>query len=213
MSTELENLLKIAEGTKKALKSNKTTSTAELEVKAFVDTSGIREGIVYVPDRIIYDFYCTWSVKPVKFKVFLKQFKKHYNTTRVIGRQCFRIHPPSINLPAYYSMYKDPRFSNSAKYTSKYVGVYPMFGYYVARYKEVGASYYIGSYAKEKEAAIAHDLFVYKTKGSSGSFNFVNYRRNYEKVLKEEKTQAQVFEAGVSSFEREVSSSEPQGTD
>lgn len=208
MSKDIKKLVEIAQSQGNPLKSDKLTSGVELEVKAFVETSGVKEGIVYIPYYLVYDYYCTWSAKPYTIRVFMKEFIKHFKVTRVIGYKCFMIHPPSVGLPEYYSMYKDPRFFNRAKYTSKFVGVYPLFGFYVARYKDIHGSYYIGKYPTEKQAATAYDLYVYKLKGKESLLNFKNKSRIYEKAIKEEESQKQIFETRLPGTERGVSGSE-----
>lgn len=185
---KLEDLLSIASGEVTVQDTYDVELNAnEIDIKNFIYAHSIKSHDKPIPVKLIYDFYSQWSEHPVGIRPFSGLFVKFFERIIYNGMSCFKVTPSSFGLPEYYSVYRDPRFTKKDNKKSKYYGVYPIAGYYIARFKTEENLHYLGRFKYEKDAARAYDLMAYMHFGKDANLNFTEKVDEYEKEIKNKK--------------------------
>jgi hypothetical protein len=190
MSTEDNNLKELLD-----LVNNPSTKTDDvtkldarhIEIRGFIRAKDIKESNNAIHARLIYDAYFQWAKNPISYILFVKYFSNYFKKYRSSSNIFFKIKPESLGLPSYYSMYKDHRFNKKKIKKSRYLGVYPIGGYFIARIKLEDTTHFIGTFEKELDAAIAYDMYAYLHFGRNIELNFPRKWKLYEEELKKEK--------------------------
>lgn len=180
---DIQDLIDIAEGTQKGSSPNEVFDPNLSEIRRFIQDCNIAVSKSQIPMDVVYDFYTQWSNNAATLFIFKRYFSKFFNPTRIMGVLCFKITPQSMNLPDFYTIYKDPRFNKTLKGRKKSnllgVSITPA-GYYHARLKTDSETIFIGRFNLEKEAAEAYDLEVIKYYGEEAKINYPQKIKEYK---------------------------------
>ncbi len=190
MNKDLEDLIKVAEGSVKA--ETKKFNKAEAEIRKFINDLNIKESETLVPKMLIFDYYAQWA-KPNTLSnyLFCKNFNRYFTSKVTYGIKCYKVDPTCFGLPEFYSVYKDNRFNYYKKdniKNSSLKGVYSIAGYYVARLRTEEGLHYLGRFKSNREAAYRHDIEAFKHFGIDADLNYPEKMKEYEKKIKEEAT-------------------------
>lgn len=157
----------------------------QVDIRKFIRAKDIQSADNPVHAKLVYDYYQQWSENPLTYKRFVKYFTMYFKRSNSGPNILFKVTPQSFGLPPYYSFYKDTRFNDKPMKKSKYRGVYPFAGYYIARIQLEDTIHYLGNFQTESEAALAHDRSSYFHFGTRAQLNFPENTRMYEKEAKE----------------------------
>lgn len=170
-------------------KADKTviTDTHHLEIRKFIRARDIKSADNPIHARMIYDYYFEWSEAPMPYKRFVKYMTLYFTKVRSSQNMILKVSPESFGLPDWYSVYRDERFlSKKQLKKSRFIGVYPIAGYFIARFKTEENTHYLGRFKTEKEAAISYDKYAYLHFGLTTKLNFPENKDVYEKEITQE---------------------------
>ncbi len=182
------------------------SNTKHVDVRNFIRATGMVSGDGAVPFTTVYDYYAAWSPHPVGKITFSRYMNQYFKYKKLLGVWCFKINPESVGLPHYYTIYRDRRYSKTAKSTSKYKGVYCVYGYWIARIKLEDNLHYIGNFPTDAEAAQAYDMEAYYHFGDYAKLNFKARKHIYEEEAKKRRREKE-----KGSKEKETQGSKEEG--
>lgn len=182
----LEEMLEIASKPSSSTDNISIQDSNQIEIRKFIRAKDIQSSDNPIHARLIYDYYNQWSDTPLPYKTFVKYFTIYFKKSRSSENILFKVTPQSFGLPISYSFYRDSRFHDKQVKKSKYLGVYPIAGYYIARFKTEENTHYIGRFETEIEAATQYDLYSYLHFGITNKLNFPENKDSYEKEINKE---------------------------